>query len=170
MKTTKPLMMKKSFLLTIAVLLLLVSSCDFVRDNNPFTKKERQRALQVQIENARIADSLQKVHALEAEMKAVQDSLASMGALTEVVNETTNVNDNGQKYHIIVGSFITPAYAEGFSDYYAAKGYQTTIIDMPDSRFKLVSAGSYSTVSEAWNAVKSFRDTVEFDSWVYVRK
>ena len=163
-------MMKKNFLFIITVLLFLVTSCEFVKKNNPFTKKERQRALQVQIDNARIADSLNHVHALEMEMKAVQDSLASMGAFNEVVDEPVSLNDNGQKYHIIVGSFVTPAYAEGFSDYYAARGYQTTIIDMPNSRFKLVSAGSYSTMNEAWKAVKSFRDTVEFDSWVYVRK
>ncbi len=153
--------MKKPMLLVIAALILLMSSCDFVKEKNPFTKRQRERVMQMQIDSIRRADSIQKSIS-EARMKAVQDSLALIAS--------AQAQEESLKYHIIVGSFITPDYAQAHHDYYVSKGYNATVLDKANSHFKLVSAGAYSSLKEASSALNGYRDTVEYESWIYIRK
>lgn len=153
--------MKRDLLLITAIISVLMSSCDFFEDNNPFTKKSRERALQMQIDSIRKADSLQNVID-EAKRIAEQDSVAAI--------ESLKAYEESFKYYIIVGSFITPEYAQAHSDYYAGRGFQTKIIDKSDSRFRLVSARSCSSMDEAWKELKGYRDTVENGAWIYVKE
>ena len=53
------------------------------------------------------------------------------------------------KYHIIVGSFITPEYARNFADEFRNKGYNVKILQMPGGRFELVSAEAFDRLRPA---------------------
>lgn len=74
------------------------------------------------------------------------------------------------RYNIIVGSFITPEYAEACAENYRNRGYDVQIIQKENSRFSLVSAESHESVRRAIARVNQFQDTVEIDSWIYVRR
>lgn len=156
--------MKRKLLLIAALLFLLLPSCDFLKNNNPFNRKSRERAwqlqMQMQIDSIRKVDSLQNVEKIR--LQAIQDSV--------IASEATAVNKSNFKYHIIVGSFLTPEYAQAHSDYYARKGYETELIDMTNSRFRLVSASSYSSMPDAWRALQGYRDTVEYGAWIYLKE
>ena len=72
-------------------------------------------------------------------------------------------------YHIIVGSFLTPEFADDHMAYYRSMGYDATIIDGPNARFNLVSAEVHESIGEAINRLTAFQDTVDFESWLYIR-
>lgn len=153
--------MKTNLMLLAVILILILPSCDFIRERNPFNKRARERDIQLQIDSIRKADSLQKVN-FELKLKAQQDSLAAV--------EAVRAEEESFKYNIIVGSFLNPDYAQAHSDYYISRGYQPKVIDKADSHFKLVAAGSYQTMNEAWRALQGYRDTVELGSWIYVSR
>jgi hypothetical protein len=155
--------MKKFITLVIIVMLVLLPSCKFIQTHNPFNKKAnaKELAIQRQIDSIRVTDSLRN-EALVVKRKAMEDSLAL--ATREVKTSTI---EESLKYHIIIGSFITPEYATSYAEFYSRRGLPTEIIDKTNSRFKLVSASSFGTLNEASRAIKAIRDTVEAESWVY---
>jgi hypothetical protein len=154
--------MKKIVTLLMICVLVIATSCKYIESHNPFGKKERNKELAIkrQIDSIRIADSINKAN-LAIKQKAIEDSIA---ATTEPIEK---VKDESYKYHIIIGSFKTPEYASSYASFYSRRGVATEIIDKANSSFKLVSAESYKTLSEASDALKSFRDTITGESWVY---
>ena len=73
------------------------------------------------------------------------------------------------KYHIIVGAFITPEYARAYNDVYKQRGYQSMIIKVQGSRFELVSAEAHQSFRKAVERLKQFQDTIEVDAWMYIK-
>ena len=71
-------------------------------------------------------------------------------------------------YYIIVGSFKTPGYADGWSAKVTAMGYPSQIVPM--GYWNLVSAGSYTSLREASRNLEKFRAAVAPDSWIYVAR
>ncbi|HNX67608.1 MAG TPA: hypothetical protein PKH02_12045, partial [Bacteroidales bacterium] len=108
----------------------------------------------------RIADSIIKAN-LAIKQKAIEDSIASIN------QAIVKVNDEGLKFHIIIGSFKNPEYATSYADFYLRRGVATEVLDKANSSFKLVSASSYKTLHEASVAIKAVRDTILTESWVY---
>mgnify|MGYP001234668814 FL=1 len=49
-------------------------------------------------------------------------------------------------------------------------GYDPQIIRMTDSMFELVVAESHEKYARAAQRLEQFRDTVEIDAWIYVRR
>lgn len=142
-------------------MIVLTPSCKFIKAHNPFNKKEKEMAIQRQIDSIRVADSLRNV-AIEIKQKAVNDSLAALEAVRSY--------EDSFRYHVIIGSFVTPEYATAYADFYSRRGVKTEIIDMVNSRFKLVSASASGSLTEACKSLKAIRDTIEFESWVYVKQ
>src|SRR5665647_3305132 len=94
--------MKRLILVLLAVIMLLTPSCDFMKSINPFGKKKRQtEALQKQQEAYRVADSIRV-----AEEQAAAADKARQEELNRIAEQETL--ELG-KYHVIVGSFLTPA-------------------------------------------------------------
>lgn len=119
--------------------------------------------MQIRMDSIRVADSLERVRALEIELareQAIQDSLLSL-------EEDMNYYDYEFRYHIIVGSFITPEYALDHSDFYSSMGYQTRIIEGVNG-FDLVSAMGLDGYSQSLYQLENFKDTVDIDSWLYI--
>ena len=71
---------------------------------------------------------------------------------------------------MVGGSFLTPEYARSWAEEYVKMGYDPRIIKMTDSMFELVVAESHEKYTRAARRLEQFRDTVEIDAWIYVRR
>jgi cell division protein FtsN len=151
--------MKKATSIIMISILLMATSCEFVKTHNPLTKKAREaEALKKQQEEFRIADSLRLVEeqaSRDREAQAEQARIAEQDALAQ------------SKYHIIVGSFLTPEYATTWLDHITQLGYTPRLIEMDGGRWKLVSVNSYQTLNEAWNALRDYQSNVQVDAWIF---
>ena len=155
--------MKHLSLLVLIAFLTILPSCKFFREKGMFNKKARTLAiLKAQQDSLRVSDSLKKVQEhllileaarLDSIQKADQERLAMQS-----------------RYNIIVGSFITPEYARSYADEYRNLGYDAKIIRKENSRFELVSAESHENLRQAINRLARFRDTVQIESWIYIRR
>lgn len=118
---------------------------------------------QAQQDSIRAADSIKaEIDRMRAIEQARVDSL-------QLLEQARLEMEARFKYHIIVGSFITPEYAVDFQTYYQLMGYDAKIIDGPRGRFKLVSAEVHEKFNTAVNRLNLFQDTVNFESWLYIR-
>jgi hypothetical protein len=155
--------MKQLSLLLLFVFMLTSPSCKYFHGKGWLSKKDRAQAyLKAQQDSLRVADSLRKVQEQLLLLEtARQDSirLAEEKKLSDI-----------PRYSIIVGSFITPAYATALAREYNQNGFNTRILKVDGSRFELVSAEAYNDLSKAKARLARFRDTVELDSWIYVRR
>ncbi|HLN56331.1 MAG TPA: hypothetical protein VK207_10075 [Bacteroidales bacterium] len=146
-------------LLTAILLALFVAvlpSCKF------FGKKERLRAeMQARQDSIRVADSIRRAQErLLALENARLDSLSRAEA-ERLANET--------KYNIIVGSFVTPAFARSLADEYTQMGYKVQIIKPGESKFELVAAEGHKSLKTAIQRLAQFQDTVQVESWLYIK-
>ena len=71
-------------------------------------------------------------------------------------------------YYLIVGSFMTPAYAEDYSAKIAEMGYNTEIVTV--GHWNLVAAESYNRLREALDGLNIVRSSVAVNSWIYAAK
>ncbi|HEX2977249.1 MAG TPA: hypothetical protein VHO68_15035 [Bacteroidales bacterium] len=144
------------------LLMAVLPSCKFFQ-NKVFGKKARALAeMKARQDSIRIADSVKKSQdyftALE---NARLDSLRK-------AEEERKLNET--KYNIIVGSFMTPEYARIMSEQYRTMGYNPQIIKIAGSKFELVAAEGHKSLRSAVARLTAFRDTVQMESWIYVRQ
>lgn len=145
-------------------LTLLAGSCKFIEEKGWFGKSKVD-TMAVYLAKQ---DSIKKAASVEKEiekMKAVEQArLDSIQAAEQDRLEW----EARFKYHIIVGSFLTPEYADDYRDYYQSMGYDATIIDGPANRFRLVSAEVHDELGKAASRLHRYQDTVNFESWLYI--
>jgi len=152
--------MKKIALLLLACILLLTPSCDFMKSINPFGRKAREaEALRQQQDAFRIADSIRVVNEKQAEAERARQAEIDQAA-REAVSPVSG-------YHVIVGSFLTPAYADAWLAHIKGFGYDARIVPMNGGRWQLVSAKAFPDLHAAWNAVGSIQDNINSEAWVY---
>ena len=155
--------MKRLILVLLAVIMLLTPSCDFMKSINPFGKKKRQtEALQKQQEAYRVADSIRV-----ANEQAAAAEKARQDELNRIAEQATL--ELG-KYNVIVGSFLTPEYAQDWLGHIKDLGYDAQLVDMSGGRWHLVSAKSFPTLREAWNSVGSIQENINGEAWVYKKE
>jgi len=155
--------MKRLILVLMAVIMLITPSCDFMKSINPFGKKKRQtEALQKQQEAYRVADSIRV-----AEEQAAAAEKARQEELSRIAEQATV--EQG-KYHVIVGSFLTPAYADAWLGHIKDLGYDAQLVDMNGGRWHLVSAKSFATQREAWTSAGSIQQNINGEAWVYKKE
>ena len=152
--------------LTAIILILMIgmaSSCKFFKEKKLFGKKDRLMAeWQAKQDSIRVADSIKRVN---EKLLAIENARLDSIRLAQEQQMALEL-----KYNIIVGSFITPEYAESCAEDYRTRGYDVTIIQKENSRFSLVAAESHESLRKAVARVNQFQDTVEMDSWIYIRK
>ena len=117
---------------------------------------------QAKQDSIRVADSLKHVN---DSLLAIENARLDSLRLAEEEKQALT-----SRYNIIVGSFITPEYADACAEDYRNRGYDVRIIEKENSRFLLISAESHQSLRKAINRVNQFQDTVETDSWIYSRK
>ncbi|MFO7756392.1 MAG: hypothetical protein R6V34_10445 [Bacteroidales bacterium] len=145
-------------------LMILTGSCKFIEEKGWFGKSrvDTMDVWQARQDSIRVADSIQ---AEIEHMKAVEQArLDSLQAAEQAQRE----QEERLRYHIIVGSFLTPEYAEDFRTYYQSMGYDAKIIDGPEKRFRLVSAEAHDNLNRAISRLVQYQDTVNFESWLYI--
>ncbi len=155
--------MKHLSLIVLLAFLTILPSCRFFREKGLFNKKAKSLAvLKAQQDSLRVADSLKMIQQqLLINEKARLDSIQNADQMTKSLQS---------RYNIIVGSFITPAYAVSYAEEYRKMGYDTKIIKKAGSRFEFVSAESHDSFRKAVSRLSQFQDTVEIDSWLYINK
>ena len=143
----------------LAIMLVALPSCKF----KLFGKKERAAAeMKARQDSIRVADSLRKAQEyLLALENARQDSLRRAED-EKLANEL--------KYNIIVGSFITPEFAKSLAAEYSRIGYNVSVIKPGNSKFELVAAESHKSLKTAIQRLEMFKDTVQIESWLYIRQ
>jgi|BarGraIncu01122A_1022018.scaffolds.fasta_scaffold72828_1 hypothetical protein len=160
----KFLIMRRLSIIILLGLLIILPSCKYFK-GGLFGKKARTMAImKAREDSVRVADSLQKVK--EQFLRVEQIKVDSLRR----VEEERLALESKYKYNIIVGSFITPEYAKGLSEEYRKQGYDPKIIKMEGSRFELVSIEAYDSFRKAVSRLEQFQDTVQLESWLYIKK
>ena len=154
---------------TLIVILFLAAisttSCKFIEKKGWFggKKADTLAVWQAKQDSIRVADS---INAELVKMRAIEQ--ARLDAIQ--AEEDARLEFEARfKYHIIVGSFLTPQYAEDHKVLYKSMGYDPTIIPDSRGRFNLVSAEVHESMSAAYRRLLNFQDTVDFEAWVFVR-
>ena len=120
--------------------------------------------MKARVDSVRVADSLQKVR---AHLLIVDQARVDSVRMAE---EGRLAGDSKFKFNIIVGSFITPEYAKVLTEEYRKKGYDPKILKMDGSRFELVAIEAYDSFTKAVARLEKFKDTVQLESWLYIKK
>ena len=151
--------------IVLIVLLVVLPSCKYFKGRGLFGRKADTMAVwQARQDSTRVADSIRKV---QDRLMAIENAKLDSARKAE---EERLAWESKYKYNIIVGSFITPEYAKGLAEVYRKKGYDTRIIKMGGSRFELVSAEAHESFRKAVARLKEFQDTIELDTWMYIKK
>jgi cell division protein FtsN len=131
---------------------------------NPFGKKKAREteALRQQQEAFRVADSIRVANEQQAEAERQRQAEMNLAEEQEVIDYS--------QYHVIVGSFLTPSYADAWREHIRGLGYDARIVPMNGGRWSLVSAKSFGTLRDAWNALATIQDNINGEAWVYSRK
>jgi hypothetical protein len=155
----------RNILIITAALLISLSSCKFIKEKGWFgtSKADTLVAWQAKQDSIRVADSIEVE--IEKMKMQEQERLDSLQAIEDARMEW----ESRFKYHIIVGSFLTPEYANDYLAYYQSMGYNATIVPGPKGRFNLVSAEVHESISEAIRRLAAYQDTVDFESWLYIK-
>lgn len=156
----------RNIILTLLIILVSLSSCKFIREKGWFGKKKSETVMaewQAKQDSIRVADSLK---AVIERMRQVEQ--ARLDSIMMVEQERTD-RESLFRYHIIVGSFLTPEYAENYKTLFLSKGYDAVIISDSRGRFNLVSAEAQESMSKAFSRLRMFQDTVEFEAWLFVQ-
>ncbi len=146
------------------MIIVLFPSCKWLRNMGFIGKKDDTLAVwRIKQDSIRVADSINIQKRLQAIDNIRLDSLRK-------AEQAKSELESKYRYNIILGSFITPAYARGFSSDLSQKGYKTRIIPLEGTKFEMVSAEAHDNFSTALRRLKQFQDTVAIDAWMYVFK
>jgi hypothetical protein len=143
-------------------LLVFLPSCKYFKGGLFGKKTNTMAILLAQQDSVRVADSIKKV---QDRLFALES--AKLDSVRKADEERLALES---KYNIIVGSFITPEYARGLAEVYRKQGYDTKIIKMEGGRFELVSAEAHDSFRKAVSRLKEFKDTIELEAWMYIKK
>ena len=157
--------MKHFLTLLFIAVLILSPSCKNIRERGLFGKKGKAlEILKAQQDSIRVADSLKRV---ENRLRALEEARMDSIRLAE---EERQAFEARNKYNIIVGSFVIPENANAWAENYRKQGYDARVIKMDNSKFELVVAESYERFSKAAERLEQFQDTVDIDTWLYIKK
>lgn len=140
-------------------MIVSLPSCKF----KIFGKKAREQAeFQARQDSIRVADSIRKAQDYLLALEIARQDSARIAEEERLANET--------KYNIIVGSFVTPEFARSFADEFSKMGYSVNIIKPEKSQFELVAAEGHKSLREALQRLAMYQDTVQVDSWIYIKQ
>ena len=137
--------MNRTILIVLILLLSSATSCKFIRKKGWFGtgKADTMLVWQEQQANRRVTDSIARVRErIEARERVRIDSLNR-------IEQERLEYEARFRYHIVVGSFITPEYARGFNEHMQRKGYNSKIVQRPGSRFEFVAAEVHDNLKKA---------------------
>lgn len=148
----------------LIVLLLAFPSCKNFKGKKLFGRKKDKVMAEwlMKQDSVRVADSLRKV---QEHLLAIENARLDSMRIAEEAERALE-----SQFNIIVGSFITPEYAQEWLTEYCNMGYDPKIIKPEGTSFELVSAESHRSFSRAVSRLAQFQDTVQIDAWLYVKR
>ncbi len=147
----------------ILILLITLPSCKYFKGKRLFHKKDDVMAeWLLKQDSVRVADSIRKA---QDRLLALENERLDSIRLADEARRVL-----ASQYNIIVGSFITPQYAQDWLNEYISRGYDAKIIRLDGSNFELVSAESHGSLRRAVSRLSQFQDTVQIDAWIYTKK
>lgn len=149
----------RKLIFTLAAIVLLTSGCEFFEKKKMFSKEDTLVAYQRRVDSLRKVDSIKKAKAI-AKQKAEQ-------ARKDSIRKAEQERKRLYKFHVIVGSFKTPKYAEAYNNFIMQKGYKTEVL-RNDYQFQMISIGAYKSWREAVKDLEMARETIEPTSWIYI--
>jgi hypothetical protein len=155
---TKYLIMRHLSAILLLGFLVAMPSCKYFKGNQ---KSEDFAIMKAHADSLRVADSIQKI--LDRKMDEQLDSVRR-------AEDARLALEAKHKYNIIVGSFVTPEYANAMTEDYRKQGYDPEIIKIEGNKFELVSIEATDSYRTAATRLKQFQDTVQFESWLYIKK
>ncbi len=141
---------------------LLTGGCDFVKKVNPFTTR-----VDTMDQYRQRQDSIRRAEMLRSQQEEARLEQARADSIRKARSEAERLRTM-ERYHLIVGAFKTPAYAEDFRQKILAQGNDSRII-MSDNNFHLVTIKSLGNYREAVNEWKVIRDQGEHLVWLYIK-
>ena len=159
--------MRNFSVIVLIALIFALPSCKFLRSKGLFNKKADVLAeWQSKQDSIRVVDSIKQVQdkllAIEIENARIEEAKRAETERFEI--------ESRSRYSIVVGSFITPQYALEYAEEYRKLGYDPKIIKMEGTSFELVVAEGYENFSKALERLYQFQDTVDIDTWMYIKK
>jgi len=149
----------RKLILALSAIILLTSGCEFFEKKKMFSKEDTLVAYQRRVDSLRKVDSIKKAKAI-ARQKAEQ-------AKKDSIRKAEQQRKKLYKFHVIVGSFKTPKYADAYNNFIAQKGYKTEML-RNEYQFQMVSIGAYKSWREAVKDLEMARETIEPTSWIYI--
>ncbi len=144
---------------------LLMCGCDFVKNVNPFAKKEdTMQIYQHRLDSIRRAELLRKQQEEARHDQAIADSMRRAEESDADAERMQVMN----RYHLIVGAFKTPSYAQDFNEKILSQGHDSKIIES-DNNFNLVTIESFDNYRSAVSEWKRIRDKGEHLVWLYIK-
>ncbi len=158
--------MRNVLLLTVFTLLITSTSCNYFRERGWFGGSEDTLEVwQARQDSIRIADSLRQAVILERERVRQQEIADSL----QRVEQERLEYEARFRYHIIVGSFVTPEYATSFREHVEGLGYNATKMDLPGTRFEMISAEVHESLRNAFERLPHFQEEIAVDAWIWAR-
>ena len=143
-------------------LALLFTSCEYFK--KPAMNQEEIDALVTEKQN--LEKQLQENNAMyEEQISEIQKS--SEQKIAELQKQVEKCGTGSGKYHVIVGSFKTPAYADDYAAKIRSLGYDGDILS-GKYQFKLVTSSSHESLKAALAAMEKARNSISEKAWVYI--
>jgi hypothetical protein len=158
--------MRHLSILLLSSFLIVLPSCKYFKGKGLFGRKNDNSAviMKAREDSTRIANSKESLQSqVLSDKKSKIDSVNTSDKKQFVI-------ESGSNYNIIVGSFKTPEYAKVCAEVYSKQGYNPKVIRMDGSNYDLVSIESFENFGKAFSRLKYFKDTVNIESWIYVKK
>jgi len=147
------------FLITLA---LLFTSCKYFQKTS--MTQDEINALVTEKQN--LEKQLQDNNAMyEEQISEIQKD--SEQKIAELQQQVEKCGMGSGKYHVIVGSFKTPSYADDYAAKIRSLGYEGDVLSGKYS-FKLVTSSSHESLKKALAEMKKARESVSAKAWVYI--
>jgi len=148
--------------------LMAATGCDWVRGKMGMETSEDIIAAKLALERKAV-----EVHIKDSLERVYRDSLISSKAEEPVIDAGDMIN-NGDNYHLVVGSFLHYDNATGLVELLKRDGYGEAFWFDHSNGFRSVSAESYPTIQEAYNKMYEVLYSGKYiniihEIWIYKR-
>ncbi len=152
----------KRLILLISIITLLFSGCDFLENKKLFSND-----VDTLQEYLNRKDSIKKVDSLKLVKEIKHKKTLVERAKKDSIKKAEERQRALYKFHIVVGSFKTPKYANAYNEFIAQKGYKTEML-RNNNNFDMVSIGAYKSWRNAVNNLNKTRGNLEANAWIYI--
>ena len=151
----------KKILLYIVISVLIVG-CKYFEEKRLFSKKVD--TLINYAEESSEPEEIDSLEILTGTDEIISEKDISADSLTSIYNSKYSHSD--YKYHLVVGCFLIPEYAERYADKLRAMGYNPEIV-LRDDGYHMVSARYFNELSASINELQTVKAELSSQAWIY---